>query len=526
LQNYRTPGTEAPVSTGAFKFRRASLVAMIVCTAAGCGDAASPASPSAPPALQLAGVVKEASADIALPHARVEVIDGVNQGRSGVADAEGRYTLADLQPGTFTLRAGADGFEPDQRSVTLTSAQTIDFALRRAGKDPAARWNLAGIVRDAASQLAVAGTRLDIIEGANQGRATVADADGRYSFVSLDAGSLTVRASADGFGPELRTIVLNANAAADFVLTRTGPPPPKITGRAVDAISSQALAGVTVRIDGLGETTTAADGVFGLTATAGEEVHEVTLNSPQTIERRTRVRVSGPDATLTLIPTAIDLAAFDQMFRADRGVLRRWVSAPRVVVQRRVLQFTGTGDSEYPATAALMTDAEAAELVADLSWALPQLTGNTFDRFVEQRIETAAEGQLVSVTRPEVIVVARYEGLATATSFWGYTRWAWNSSGEVVAAVLMLDRQFDVIPAGRRRSLRAHELGHALGYNHVQARESVMNASGSVSPTLFDRDGSRIAFLRKPLNQSPDTDPDSITVNQVPSGRLFWSGAP
>ena len=166
------------------------------------------------------------------------------------------------------------------------------------------------------------------------------------------------------------------------------------------------------------------------------------MTSPVTVERSTRLRAL-PYATLTLIPKSLDLTAFDQMFRKDGGVLHRWVSAPRVVIERRVLQFAGTSDQQYMATANVMSEAEANELVADLRWALPQLTGDAFSAFAEHRIETAAEGQLVSVVRPGVIFVARYQGLEQATAFWGYTRWAWNATGEVQVGVLMLDRVFE-----------------------------------------------------------------------------------
>ena len=37
------------------------------------------------------------------------------------ADALGRYALAALEPGTFSLRATADGYEPEVRQVTLAS---------------------------------------------------------------------------------------------------------------------------------------------------------------------------------------------------------------------------------------------------------------------------------------------------------------------------------------------------------------------------------------------------------------------
>ena len=75
-----------------------------------------------------------------------------------------------------------------------------------------------------------------------------------------------MKASADGFGTESRSVTLSANQTLDFALPRLASPPPGLTGRAVDALSSQPLAGVTVRLGGLGETTTGADGAFVLPA--------------------------------------------------------------------------------------------------------------------------------------------------------------------------------------------------------------------------------------------------------------------
>src|SRR4029079_17891205 len=137
------------------------------------------------------------------------------------------------------------------------------------------------------------------------------------------------------------------------------------------AISQRPLAGVLVRIEGLGETTTGGDGRVDLAAHPPEGSRALTMRSSATVERQTRIRVPGDAATLTLIPQSINLRAFDEMFRG-RGALHRWVSAPQLVIQRRVLRFTNISDYSYVATAGLMSDAEVSDLVRDLTWTLPQ----------------------------------------------------------------------------------------------------------------------------------------------------------
>jgi hypothetical protein len=309
----------------------------------------------------------------------------------------------------------------------------------------------------------------------------------------------------------------------------TSPTPPPasggtVSGTTVDSLTARPISGVAVNIQGVGAVTSAADGTFTLATTSAAQSHVTTLSSTSTVQRTTHVNAPGPAATLSLIASSFDLASYDQMFRGDGAVLHRWTQAPGVVVQTRVLQFTNITDTDYVALSATMSDADVNTIVGDLTWTLPQLTGNTFTSLANQQQETAAEGASVHVSRTGLIVVARYDGLTAATGYWGYTRWAWNGAGELQAAILMLDRGFDTSNSVFRRSLHAHEFGHALGYNHVTLRTSVMNSDARTEPTAFDRDGATLAFERPPLNKTPDIDPDPFTINVMRAGPLVWRG--
>ena len=68
-----------------------------------------------------------------------------------------------------------------------------------------------------------------------------------------------------------------------------------------------------------------------------------------------------------------------------------------------------------------------------------------------------------------------------------------RADGTITSGTVLLDEDSDR-DAERHRLLRIHELGHALGYNHVASERSVMNPTIGAEPTPFDRRVARIAF--------------------------------
>jgi hypothetical protein len=391
---------------------------------------------------------------------------------------------------------------------------------------------LSGTISRTDTEAAAVGARIDIVEGVNQDASATADEEGRYRMENLSLGAFTLRVQATGFETESRSVTLAGDQMLNVALRPTAPPPPPppgpaagISGLVVDGLSDRGLPGALVRIEGVGETTTGDDGRFTLEASDPEEPRPVRITSSSTVERDTRLRVPGPSATVSLIPSSFDLAGFDQMFRGA-GQLTRWVTAPRLVIERRALRFTDLTSFSYEATDALLTDEEVATLIADLEWALAQLTAGTFTSFAGVDVQASEEGASVSVSRPGAIIIARYEELTTATNFWGYARWNWNGLGELQQAIVKLDRAFELSGSPFRRSLRAHELGHALGYWHVTGRDSVMQSHARTEPTVFDRDGARIAFQRPTRNRTPDADPEPFVGNlRALAAQSFWAGS-
>ena len=187
-----------------------------------------------------------------------------------------------------------------------------------------------------------------------------------------------------------------------------------------------------------------------------------------------------------------DSKAFTEMLHGEYATPLRWDRVPELVVLMPVMQYEKGRGTQYRATAQQLTAAEADALVADLSRAMSVLTDGVLQGFAAVHRETATAGEVVNVMRPGQIVVARYDGVREQLSTIGFGGRS-TRSDLIRAGSIILDNDFDRTSA-QRRLLRTHELGHALGYNHVHSRASIMNPKIGHEPNDFDRAVARVAF--------------------------------
>ena len=159
------------------------------------------------------------------------------------------------------------------------------------------------------------------------------------------------------------------------------------------------------------------------------------------------------------------------------------------------MEYRGGERGDYPATAETLTDAEMDAMIDELTAALALLTGSAVDRFSSVTRERPPAGDMTRVTRPNQIVVGRYEGVRRQLNTIGLGGRASRPDGTITAAAILLDADFDRTNSARRL-LRMHELGHALGYNHVESLTSIMNPRIGPEPTDFDLRAASIAFQR------------------------------
>lgn len=297
-----------------------------------------------------------------------------------------------------------------------------------------------------------------------------------------------------------------------------GSSPTVLQGQTVNAIDGAAAPNLTVRVN-MRSVTSDGNGFFqvdlGRTGS-----FEAVIRGSGVIDRETRVSGTGSEVVrMSLIPTSFDLPAFDQMFRTLNSRLARWTTRPSLVVLGTVMNYRGAGET-YEATGEQLTDDEVSQTIAHYTEGLALLTGNTYTSFDSVDVERPSSGTRVSPFRANTIVVGRYIGIVSFAKTIGYGQWSEMSDGRINGGATFLDRDFDRNDS-RRRLLRIHELGHALGYQHVESRASIMNPSIGPEPTDFDRAGAIIAFKRPVGNRAPDTDPAPSTA--AVTGESRWS---
>lgn len=293
-----------------------------------------------------------------------------------------------------------------------------------------------------------------------------------------------------------------------------------LEGRAVSVLDGAATPGVSVVV-GPNNVTADADGYFRVDV-GGPSTHSVVVTGAAVVERKTTVTGPGSEpARVSLIPSTFDVEAFEQMFRPS-GVLQRWTTRPALVVLGSVMTYQVTTRDEFSATSAQLSDEDVATLVGHLTEGLALLTGGTYTSFASVEVERPGANSRISVQRPGTIVVGRYNRVRALSNTIGYGKWALTDDGAVGGGAMFLDSEFDREDE-RRRLLRIHELGHALGLMHVTNRPSIMNPSIGVEVTAFDRAAASVAFQRPIGNRAPDADPSGVPSQRSSLGGLTWS---
>jgi len=126
----------------------------------------------------------------------------------------------------------------DGASLTSRATSTHDVP----APAPPAAVTVSGLVTDSATARGVAGASVQVMDGANVGKAVSTDGGGGYALAGLSIGTFTIRASANGYDPVQQSVAASKDTRVDLRMQPTAntpppPPPPPPSGPCAYSIS-------------------------------------------------------------------------------------------------------------------------------------------------------------------------------------------------------------------------------------------------------------------------------------------------
>lgn len=236
---------------------------LALAAASGCG------SDTVKPSEQL-GVIKGTvySARIQAPVPQV-FISTLPPTQSVRTDANGTFTITDVQVGTYTIKAVAGDSGQGTSDVAVVSGRTTtaDILLSR---EPGTTGSIIGRVTKDGQPVSGA-----VVTAVPALGAVTTNADGRYAFGSVQPGTYTVAARKQdlGYGVQSVQVRIDQTSVADLVLTDQDPGKATITGLILRASDESPVVGATIGLVSEGRTTTSNnDGKFSFNNVAVGDV--------------------------------------------------------------------------------------------------------------------------------------------------------------------------------------------------------------------------------------------------------------
>jgi len=186
------------------------------------------------------------------PVAGATVSDSI---RTTTTDSTGKYTIADVPPGTYQVTASKSGYESSSLTVTVSeeNSAVANLSLNKI----VILGTIAGTVTDTEDGSPIVGATVS--DGT---RTTITDATGEYTIANVPPGTYQVTASKAGYHSSSLTVTVlsGGTAVANFSLNEVIVPG-SITGSVIDAEDGSPIVGATVS-DGTRTTITDATGEY------------------------------------------------------------------------------------------------------------------------------------------------------------------------------------------------------------------------------------------------------------------------
>jgi carboxypeptidase family protein len=89
-----------------------------------------------PSTFDVDGTATDGTSGGILPKIAIRITDGANAGKSATTDGSGNYSIAGVNPGTFTMSAAAVSYQTTTKQVTVSTSARVDFVLARIPSTP------------------------------------------------------------------------------------------------------------------------------------------------------------------------------------------------------------------------------------------------------------------------------------------------------------------------------------------------------------------------------------------------------
>jgi hypothetical protein len=238
----------------------------------------------------------------------------------------------------------------------------------------------------------------------------------------------------------------------------------------------------------------------------------LSLTHPDFIERRTAAALPASGLHVSMIPSTFDQAAFEEFApRSATTGLRRWTMNPSLLVLRNVVEYDGVNYVPL-VTDRQVSDADFNCMVDGVQRAIATMSDSTLT-FKKVDVLSPLVGSRFSIpgTAEGTIVLTAARGVQAngrASAFAGV------QPDVLVRGVVWITADNLSLCGSTAARVFPHELGHALGYQHVTLEPSVMSGIDPTSGlTPFDREALRIIYQRPPGNRTPDIDPPGYVIN-------------
>ncbi|MFS0766942.1 carboxypeptidase regulatory-like domain-containing protein [Peribacillus phoenicis] len=191
------------------------------------------------------GIVTNAATQLPLVNTLIRVVD-VNGVLTSVGqtDSDGRYSVQNLPPGSYTITAINTEYQQQTVGAAIVSGQTATLNIQLQ-PNPG---SITGIVTSNQTGLPLAGSFVQLFpsQGLQPIASAMTDSLGQYTFIGIKPGIYTVTADLSNFGRSTvgATVFANAQATSNLALT---PNPATVSGTVTD-LNGTPIANATVRL--------------------------------------------------------------------------------------------------------------------------------------------------------------------------------------------------------------------------------------------------------------------------------------